>query len=253
MGRSISSQHLGVTLLIQTSDIESAPFVEALVQLRHKLIKDPESSFFNIHVSYVPLIHGEEKTKPTQHAIKQLRSSGLVPDLVACRCDTELYAATIGKIAASCQLDYEQVIGVHDMETIYQVPLLLQEQGLLELLEKGLAFNKITINQDLVNKGSALWELWKKTVIIPKDHDPVEIALVGKYTSHMDSYLSVIKALEHSAMRCSRKLSLVPVDSEHLEDTMKEKDAAKHRDAWAKVEKAQGVRNFRRSFCHCGC
>ncbi|KAG5948837.1 CTP synthase ura7 [Claviceps pazoutovae] len=222
-------------------DIESAPFVEALVQLRHKLSRDPNSSFFNIQVSFVPLIHGEEKTKPTQHAIKQMRSAGLIPDLIACRCDTTLVDGTIRKIASSCQVDYEQVIGVHDMETVYQVPLLLHEQGLLQRLTSGLELDKLSMSPAVRENGAALWELWKKTVIVPKDSTPVQIALVGKYTSMLDSYLSVIKALEHAAMRCRRKLSLLPVDSEHLEASTQKSDPAKYHKAWQTVCEAQGV------------
>jgi CTP synthase len=168
-------------------DIESAPFVEALVQLRHKLTKDPNSSFFNIHVSYVPLIHGEEKTKPTQHAIKQMRSAGLIPDLIACRCDATLDDSTVRKIASSCQVDYEQVLGVHDMETIYQVPLLLHDEGLLQQLQKKLGLDSLTLSPAAVAKGSALWELWKKTVESPKDMPQVTIALVGKVRTPLAS------------------------------------------------------------------
>ncbi|KAG5923470.1 CTP synthase ura7 [Claviceps africana] len=222
-------------------DIESAPFVEALVQLRHKLNRDPDSSFFNIQVSFVPLIHGEEKTKPTQHAIKQMRSAGLIPDLIACRCDTTLVDGTIRKIASSCQVDYEQVIGVHDMETVYQVPLLLHEQGLLQRLRTGLELDKLSMAPAVSANGAALWELWKKTVMVPKDTMPVQIALVGKYTSMLDSYLSVIKALEHAAMRCRRKLNLVPVDSEHLEAATQKSDPAKFHKAWQTVCEADGV------------
>ncbi|KAG6163122.1 CTP synthase ura7 [Claviceps purpurea] len=222
-------------------DIESAPFVEALVQ---QLSRDPNSSFFNIQVSFVPLIHGEEKTKPTQHAIKQMRSAGLIPDLdlgkqptdsepaiIACRCDTTLVDGAIRKIASSCQVDYEQVIGVHDMETVYQVPLLLHEQGLLQRLTSGLELGKLSMSPAVRENGAALWELWKKTVIVPKGSTPVQIAMVGKYTSVLDSYLSVIKALEHAAMRCRRKLSLLPVDSEHLKASTQKSDPAKYHKA----------------------
>ena len=111
---------------------------------------------------------------------------------VACRCDTLLDNATIRKIASSCQVDLEQVIGVHDMETVYQVPLLLQEQGLLQLLRKGLELDKLPLSTERVTKGDTLFELWKKIVNVPKDFPPVEIALVGKYTQHMDSYLSTV-------------------------------------------------------------
>jgi CTP synthase len=78
------------------------------------------------------------------------------------------------------------------METIYQVPLLLHEQGLLQLLQKGLQLGAIPVSSASITKGDALWQLWKKTVTVRKDLEPIKIALVGKYTQHMDSYLSTV-------------------------------------------------------------
>ncbi|KAH8690890.1 CTP synthase [Talaromyces proteolyticus] len=219
-------------------DIESMPFIEALVQYRHKVGKD---NFFCINVTYVPVIHGEEKTKPTQHAIKQVRSAGLTPDLIACRCEHKIEEATLQKIARSCQVDYEQVMTVWDMETIYQVPLILNEQGLLDVLTRGLRLDKLELAPSMVQKGASLWELWKDTVV-PKQHlEPINIVLVGKYTALDDSYLSVRKSLEHAAMRCNRKLNLVSVDSEHLEDSTQKSDPTKYHKAWNAICEAQGM------------
>ncbi|KAH7134348.1 UTP-ammonia ligase [Dactylonectria macrodidyma] len=219
-------------------DLESGPFVEALVQLRHRLGRD---NFLSIGVSYVPIINGEEKTKPTQHAIRQMRSAGLIPDAIACRCERSLDEATIQKIARSCQVEDEQVIGVRNMDTIYQVPLLLEEEGLLKLLVKGLALDKANVSPVMVKKGAALWDLWKKTVVPDRHLEPVNIALVGKYVTLDDAYLSVRKSLEHSAMRCKRKLNLVSVDSEHLEPAMQNKDPNKYHNAWKSICEAQGI------------
>nr|AMD38800.1 ammonia ligase [Fusarium babinda] len=219
-------------------DLESGPFVEALSQLRHRLGRD---NFLSISVSYVPIINGEEKTKPTQHAIRQVRSAGLIPDVIACRCERELDVATITKIARSCQVEDEQVIGVRNMDTIYQVPLLLEQEGLLKLLRKGLALEKLEVSPPMAQKGQDLWDLWKKTVVPDRHLEPVNIVLVGKYVSLDDSYLSVHKALEHSAMRCKRKLNLISVDSEHLEPDMQQKDPRKFHEAWAHVVRAQGI------------
>lgn len=127
------------------------------------------------------------------------------------------------------------------METIYQVPMLLQEQGLLQLLHRGIELDKVVMDSGLVAKGDTLWQLWKKTVTVSKEAAPVEIALVGKYTNFMDSYLSVQKALEHASMYCGRKLNLVPVDSEHLEEKAKAAEPEKYEAAWASVKKAQGI------------
>ncbi|KAJ2904906.1 CTP synthase N-terminus-domain-containing protein [Zalerion maritima] len=219
-------------------DLESGPFLEALVQLRHRLGKN---NFLGIAVSYVPIINGEEKTKPTQHAIRQMRSAGLIPDVIACRCERSLDDATIQKIAKSCQVEYEQVIGVRNMDTIYQVPLLLETEGLLKLLQQGLALENRATSPAMVKKGQALWDLWRKTVI-PEPHlEPLNIVLVGKYVTLDDAYLSVHKSLEHSSMRCSRRLNLTSIDSAHLEHDMQQKDPTKYHNAWKAICEAQGV------------
>ncbi|KAL8298932.1 hypothetical protein RB601_002175 [Gaeumannomyces tritici] len=216
-------------------DIESMPFVEALTQLRHRYGRN---GFFSIHVSFVPLIHGEQKTKPTQHSVKTVRSAGLIPDLLCCRCETGLEKGTVNKIALHCQLEPEQVLVVHDMPSIYQVPMLLHEQGLIPLLETSMGLDQITPTPSRVQHGSEMWSLWKDRVLAGDNLGTVTIALVGKYTELHDSYLSVIKALEHSSMRCRHKLDLQWVDSEHLEPSA---DKATHDAAWAKVRGANGI------------
>src|SRR5690349_24785570 len=99
----------------------------------------------NIHVSYVPTVHGEQKTKPTQHAVKSIRSYGLIPDIVACRCETPLAEPTIAKLALHCQVESEQVLVVRDMPTIYQVPLLLREQQRVPQRQTTLALDQISV------------------------------------------------------------------------------------------------------------
>ncbi|KAF7557038.1 hypothetical protein G7046_g6144 [Stylonectria norvegica] len=219
-------------------DLESGPFVEALTQFRHKVGK---GNFINIHVSYIPIIHGEEKTKPTQHAIRTMRSAGLVPDLIACRCERALDKSTIQKIAQSCQVENQQCLEVRDIETLYQVPLLLEEQGLRERLREGLMLDDLALSPSSVQKGADLWALWKKTVATKPHLEEVSIALVGKYTSSPDSYLSTIKSLEHSAMRCDRKVNIVWIDADNLEDAMLHSDAQKHYNAWSQLTSAAGV------------
>ncbi len=127
------------------------------------------------------------------------------------------------------------------METIYQVPLLLEEQGLLKLLQKGLALDQPPLSPVMVQKGQALWDLLRKTVVPEQHLATVNIVLVGKYVVLDDAYLSVRKSLEHSAMRCKRKLNLVSVDSEHLEHDMQQKDPTKYHDAWKAVCGAQAI------------
>jgi CTP synthase len=127
------------------------------------------------------------------------------------------------------------------METIYQVPLLLEEEGLLKVLQKGLALDKPVLSPGMVEKGRLLWDLWKRTVIPDRHLEPVSIVLVGKYVALDDAYLSVRKSLEHSAMRCRRKLILASVDSEHLERDMQQKDPTKYHNAWKAVCEASAI------------
>jgi CTP synthase len=198
-------------------------------------------NFMNIHVSYVPTVHGEQKTKPTQHAVKSIRSHGLIPDIVACRCETPLAEPTIAKLALHCQVESEQVLVVRDMPTIYQVPLLLSEQKLIPQLRSKLALDQITITPAMAAQGTALWNLWK-SVVTPTYQEEVKIALVGKYVTCQDAYLSVVKALEHSAMRIRKKLNLMWIDSEDLEPTNGGGPAqAKYHKAWHDVSTASGI------------
>ncbi|KAA8907352.1 CTP synthase [Sphaerosporella brunnea] len=220
-------------------DIESAPFIEALRQLRRRAGK---SNFMQIHVSLVPVISGEQKTKPTQAAIRDVRSAGLSPDLIACRCQQPLNPATIKKIALFCDVNNEQVVAVHDVNSTYHVPLLLHDQDLVSLLKTTLALDKIQIPAAYVKKGKDLWNEWR-TLTLAQDrlYDSVIIALVGKYTDLHDSYLSTVKSLEHAAMHCARKLELVWVEAEALEPAMNTSDPAKFHKAWHNVCTADGI------------
>lgn len=219
-------------------DIESMPFVEALTQLRRRAGR---GNFLNIHVSFVPVVNGELKTKPTQHSVKSVRSAGLHPDLVACRCERSLDRDTVHKIANHCQVDVEQVVVVKDMKTIYLVPLLLETQGLRQLMEKSLELGGLSIAPDMVQQGASLWRLWTKTVEQKDYYEPVDIALVGKYIELHDSYLSTVKSLEHSAMRCRRRLNITWVDAEHLEPKTSTDDPIKYHKAWHDVCSAGGI------------
>lgn len=213
------------------------PFVEALTQLRHEA---GSSNFMTIHVSYVPTIHGEQKTKPTQHAVKSVRSYGLVPDLVACRCETPLADGTVNKLALHCAVEVDQILVVRDMPTVYQVPLLLEQQKLIGLLRTKLNLASVSLPFTRVAKGTELWETWK-SVVTQEQESAVNIALVGKYVETHDAYLSVVKSLEHSSMHLRRKLNLVWVDAEHLEPGTETADKAKFTKAWDEVRNASGV------------
>lgn len=220
-------------------DIESAPFIEALRQLRRRVGK---SNFMQIHVSLIPVIHGEQKTKPTQQAIRDVRSAGLSPDLIACRCQQPLEKSTTNKVALFCDVDIEQVLAVHDCNSTYHVPILLEQQGLLNLLQETLKLNTLEPAPALVQKGKATWAEWRDlTLAQDRLFDKVNIALVGKYTNLHDSYLSVIKSLEHASMNCGRKLNLIWVEAEMLEKGASHTDSAKYHKAWHDVCTADGI------------
>ncbi|RYP34501.1 hypothetical protein DL766_002943 [Monosporascus sp. MC13-8B] len=213
------------------------PFVEALTQLRHEA---GPSNFFSVFVSYVPIIHNEFKTKPTQHAVKTVRSHGLIPDLIACRAEEPLPNSAISKIALHCQVEEDQVMVVRDMPTVYQVPLLLSDQGLVPLLQTKLNLDAVTVPPSLMARGKELFETWKAVTTQVFD-ETVQIALVGKYVKSHDAYISVVKSLEHSSMRLRRKLVLHWVDSEHLEPNTKVEEPKKYEEAWEAVKAASGI------------
>lgn len=220
-------------------DIESAPFVEALRQFQFRVGKE---NFTLIHVSLVPVIHGEQKTKPTQAAIKDLRSLGLVPDMIACRCSEELEPAVIDKIAMFCHVGPEQVVNVHDVNSTYHVPLLLLEQNMIGYLSARLKLSEIVLSSEDKHRGERLLVRWKSmTSNFDQSMQTVKIALVGKYTNLKDSYLSVIKSLEHSSMKVSRILEILWVEATDLEPETQNSDKHKFHEAWEKVSTADGI------------
>ncbi|QPG77283.1 CTP synthase ura7 [Brettanomyces nanus] len=220
-------------------DIESAPFVEALRQFQFRVGRE---NFALIHVSLVPVVNGEQKTKPTQAAIRELRSLGLYPDMIACRCKSKLVSHTISKISMFCHVGPEQVLAVHTVSSTYHVPLILKDEKLLEFLNSRLHFDDLNIPPEMASKGEKLLDDWTRlTNQEDRSFDKVKIAIVGKYTNLHDSYLSVIKSLEHSAMRCARKLQIVWVESTDLEPAAELKNKANFHKAWQAVCTADGI------------
>ncbi|KAF8841987.1 CTP synthase [Paxillus ammoniavirescens] len=222
-------------------DIESAPFVEAMRQFQFRV---GHENFALVHVSLVPDMHGEQKTKPTQTTVHALRGLGLLPDLIACRLlgPKPLERAAKDKISMFCHVASEQVIGVHDVSSVYHVPLLLQSQGIVDYLRKRLNLAALNISQEMVSRGLALEAKWKgMTKGQERLFDDVKVVLVGKYTDLKDSYMSVVKALEHSAFRVKRKLVIQWVESSDLEAATQETDPAKYHDAWRSVVGAGGI------------
>lgn len=141
-----------------------------------------------------------------------------------------------------CQVEPEQVVSVHDVASTYHVPILLEQQGFLTQLCQGLKISKQSIAPSLVTKGEKIWRQWK-TLATSQEHvyETVSIALVGKYVSLHDSYLSVIKSLEHAAMACRRKLNIIWVDATNLEQETKESNPEAFHKAWHDVCTAEGI------------
>lgn len=143
-----------------------------------------------------------------------------------------------------CQVESEQVFGVHDVSSTYHVPLLLERQRIIKILTNVFRLDDYTISPSLLSSGQSVWQQWKALTTSQErylDTEKVTIALVGKYTNLHDSYLSVIKSLEHSAMACARKLNLRWVDASHLEKQTVETSPELYHKAWHELCTADGV------------
>ncbi|KAJ3902967.1 CTP synthase N-terminus-domain-containing protein [Lentinula edodes] len=222
-------------------DIESAPFVEAMRQFQFRV---GHENFALIHVSLVPDMHGEQKTKPTQTTVHSLRGLGLLPDLIACRLlvPQPLRPDTKSKISMFCHVAAEQVFGVHDVSSVYHVPLLLRSQGIVEYLTKRLNLESVRVTKEMADGGVSLSNRWRNmTSLSERAFDTVHIVLVGKYTDLKDSYMSVTKSLEHSAFRVNRKLTVQWVESSDLEPEVQDNAPARYHDAWRAVVGARGI------------
>jgi CTP synthase len=189
-------------------DIESLPFLEAIRQLRKEVGRQ---NVLYMHVTLVPWIAsaGEMKTKPTQHSVKELRSIGIQPDILVCRCDRPLPVGLKKKLSEFCDVPEECVITARDAISIYEVPLILEQEGLAEQ-----ALDLLQMEQrqpDLVQ-----WRTMVERLYSPKY--TVEIAIVGKYVRLSDAYLSVVEALRHAAISTYGDLRLRWVNSEDLEN-----------------------------------
>lgn len=213
--------------------------MEALRQFQFRVGSE---NFALIHVSLIPVVNGEQKTKPTQVAVRDLRGLGLTADIVACRCTHKLEKATTDKISMFCHVGPDQVLVVHDLSSVYHVPLLLDQQMIIEQLSKKLKLEKVSPTPGYVSKGASLWADWKNlTSTHDRMFESVTIALVGKYTNLKDSYISVVKSLEHSALRCQRKLTINWVEASDLEPDTLQTNRVNFHKAWHEVCKADGI------------
>ncbi|XP_036001478.1 CTP synthase 1 isoform X2 [Fundulus heteroclitus] len=233
-GDEIEPQVCVIELGGTVGDIESMPFVEAFRQFQFKVKRE---NFCNIHVSLIPQpsATGEQKTKPTQNSVRELRGLGLSPDLIMCRCSTVLETSVKEKISMFCHVEPQQVICVHDVASIYRVPLLLEDQGVVSYLSRRL-------NMPIETKSRTMLTKWKE-MSDRSDRllEQCSIALVGKYTKFSDSYASVIKALEHSALAINHKLEVKYIDSACLEPSTLQEEPVKYHEAWQKLCSADGI------------
>ena len=187
-------------------DIEILPFLEAARQIRKEL--GQENVMF-VHVTLVPYIgpSTEMKTKPTQHSVSVLRSSGISPDAIVLRSDRTLNDEIKSKVSSFCDVSYEDVINAPDLDDIYDVPLKMYEEGLDKSVDKRL--NLSTDNPDL--------DKWKNMLKLKEGvNKTVEIAILGKYFGLPDSYLSVVESLKHASLHNKVKLNLHWEDSDNF-------------------------------------
>ena len=188
-------------------DIESLPFLEAIRQMRTDLGR---FGAVYMHVTLVPFIEasGEQKTKPTQHSVKELRSIGIQPDIIVARSERPLSDDMKSKIALFTDVERDSVIANVDAPSIYDVPLLLQQEGL----------DRIVLERLGLEAPRADLREWKAFVTqLHQPQDKACIALVGKYVELHDAYLSIVEALNHAAVAHQAQVSLRWIDSESLE------------------------------------
>jgi CTP synthase len=189
-------------------DIESMVFLEALRQLLFRVGAD---NFCLVFVSLVPTvgIDSEQKSKPTQNGVSELRRMGLTPDLIACRSAKPLERSVVEKISQHAMLCADRILSIYDVSNIYRVPLLLLEQRVPNIILSRLHINKMAPKD--IPRWRALADRMDNASKV------VTIAIVGKYTGLTDSYLSLTHALKHAAMANDLKLNIEWIDSEHLE------------------------------------
>ncbi len=188
-------------------DIEILPFLEAIRQFRLDVGRD---NVFYVHVTLVPFIgpSGEQKTKPTQHSVTELRSRGIQPDAIVCRSEAPISADLKRKISNLCDVPVEGVVNAADARNLYEIPLVLHEEGLDTLLcrQLGLAGDPIDLSD------------WEALVArVENATTPVRIGVIGKYVSLPDAYLSVVEALKHGGFHHGADVDIEWIQAEEVE------------------------------------
>ncbi|PSP12252.1 MAG: CTP synthase [Cyanobacteria bacterium SW_11_48_12] len=188
-------------------DIESLPYLEAIRQFRKDVGRNDVAY---MHVTLIPWISaaGEMKTKPTQHSVKELRSIGIQPDVLVCRCDRPLEPGIKEKLSEFCDVPVSSVITARDAKSIYEVPLIMEGEGLAQQI------------LELVQLEAREPELQQWRTLVERLYCPtrkIEVAIVGKYVQLSDAYLSLVEALRHAAIAAGSEINLRWVSAEDLE------------------------------------
>ncbi|XP_011079590.1 CTP synthase isoform X2 [Sesamum indicum] len=214
-------------------DIESMPFIEALRQLFFTV---GQNNFCLIHVSLIPVLGvvGEQKTKPTQHSVRELRALGLTPHFLACRSAQPLLESTRQKLSQFCHVPVGNILNIHDVPNIWHIPLLLRNQN---------AHDAVLRHLDLLSVASPpnLHEWTNRAEIFDNLSNSVRIAMVGKYVGMADSYLSVVKALLHACIACSLKPEIDWIAATDLEDDSAISAPETHEIAWRTLRNASCI------------
>jgi CTP synthase len=190
-------------------DIEILPFLEAIRQFRKEAGRD---NICYLHVTLVPFIgpSGEQKTKPTQHSVTELRSRGIQPDLIVCRSEEPLSDDLKLKISNLCDVDAEAVVNAADARNIYELPLIFHEEGLDDVVCEVLRIDQDAHPLDLTP--------WERVVdLVEAADEPVRIGLIGKYVQLQDAYLSVVEALKHAGFHHGAKVEVDWIQAEDVE------------------------------------
>jgi len=187
-------------------DIEILPFLEAIRQFKNEVGRD---NVLYLHVTLVPFIgpSGEQKTKPTQHSVTELRSRGVQPDVIVCRSEDPLSDSLKRKISLMCDVEERAVINAADARNIYELPLILHEEGLDTFVCESL---KLEVEADLTP--------WENLVSrVDAATQPVRIGLIGKYVELQDAYLSVVESLKHAGFHYGAKVEIDWIQAEDVE------------------------------------
>lgn len=189
-------------------DIESLPFLESLRQIKAEF---GNTWVLFIHVTLIPSLDvvNEQKTKPTQHSVQELRKIGIQPDMIIGRCEKPLLEKTKKKIALFTNVNVDDVISCHDVKSIFSIPKILSKQGVTKSIFQ--KFNKINIYNN------TKWNKWNSIVrSLQESNKTIKIAMIGKYVSLSDSYVSVVHALKHSGASLQSAISIDLIDSENV-------------------------------------